>query len=188
MRVLLAISKGIDTVTTWMAYVLFWLTLIMVLLGAYNVVTRYVGRAMNEALGGTVYIALQTYAYNLIFLLGAGYVFNKDGHVRVDILYSNYSERTKAWVDIILTFIFLIPFCIMGIYFSLGYVESSWRQQEVNMNAGGIAVYPIKTVIPIAFGFLIFQGISEVIKRIAFLRGISGYEHHDKATDEMEAV
>lgn len=188
MRVLLAISKGIDTVTTWIAYVMFWLTLVMVLLGAFNVITRNLGRALNISLGGTLYITLQTYAYNLIFLLGAAYVFNKDAHVRVDILYTNYSQRLKAWVDIIMTFIFLIPFCVMGAYFSWGYVGRSWQQGEVNVNAGGLPVYPIKTVIVVAFILLIFQGISEVIKRVAFLRGVAGYEQHDKVTEEMEAV
>ena len=188
MQGLLAISKGIDKVTTWIAYVMFWLTLVMVLLGAFNVLTRNLGRALGVSLGGTLYIALQTYAYNLIFLLGAAYVFNKDAHVRVDILYTNYSERLKAWVDIVMTFIFLIPFCIMGIYFSWDYVGRSWAQGEININAGGLPVYPIKTVIIAAFVLLIFQGISEVIKRFAFLRGVEGYEKHDKVTETTEAV
>ena len=188
MRGLLAISKGIDTLTTWIAYVMFWLTLVMVLLGAFNVITRNVGRELGISLGGTLYIALQTYAYNLIFLLGAAYVFKEDAHVRVDILFSNYSDRLKAWVDIVMTFIFLIPFCVMGMYFSWGYVGRSWQQGEVNVNAGGLPVYPIKTVIIVAFALLILQGVSEIIKRVAFLRGVEGYEQHDNVTEEVEAV
>ena len=188
MQGLLAISKGIDKLTTWIAYVMFWLTLVMVLLGAFNVITRNLGRALGVSLGGTLYIALQTYAYNLIFLLGAAYVFNKDAHVRVDILYSNYSKRLKAWVDIVMTFIFLIPFCVMGIYFSWDYVGRSWQQGEINVNAAGLPIYPIKTVIIVAFGLLILQAISEVIKRVAFLRGVEGYEEHDNVAEEIEAV
>ena len=188
MQGLLAISKGIDKLTTWIAYVMFWLTLVMVLLGAFNVITRNLGRALGVSLGGTLYIALQTYAYNLIFLLGAAYVFNKDAHVRVDILYSNYSKRLKAWVDIVMTFIFLIPFCVMGIYFSWDYVGRSWQQGEINVNAAGLPIYPIKTVIIVAFGLLILQAISEVIKRVAFLRGVEGYEEHDNVAEDMEAV
>ncbi len=187
MRFLLGFSKAVDTVTTWLGYVMFWTALLMVFIGATNVVTRYVGRAIGESLGGTIYITLQTYAYNLIFLLGAGYVLRKDGHVRVDILYTTYSERVRAWVDIVFTFIFLIPFCTLGIYLSQSYVASSWRQGEVNVNAANLPVYPIKTVIIIAFALLILQGLSEVIKKIDFLRGNRPHPG-EGVTEQMEAV
>lgn len=171
MGFLLGVSRGIDALTTAIGRLMFWVTLIMVLIGALNVVTRYVGRERGISLGGTLYIALQTYAYNLIFLLGAAYVFNRDGHVRVDILYANYSPRTKAWIDILGTLFFLFPFCALGLFLSWGYVLRSWQQGEVNINAGGLPVYPIKTVILLAFGLLILQGVSEIIKRAALLRG-----------------
>lgn len=171
MSFLMGVSRGIDGVTTAIGRAMFWLTLIMVLIGAFNVVTRYVGRALGISLGGTLYIALQTYAYNLVFLLGAAYVFNRDGHVRVDILYANRSPRTKAWIDILGTLFFLFPFCALGLYLSWGYVLRSWQQGEVNINAGGLPVYPIKTAILLGFGLLILQGISEIIKRAALLRG-----------------
>lgn len=171
MTALLGVSKGIDALTTAIGRVTFWLTLVMVLIGAFNVVTRYVGRELGVSLGGTLYIALQTQLFNLVFLLGAAYVLNKDGHVRVDILYAGYSERAKAWVDIFGTLFFLFPFCALGMYLSWGYVGRSWQQGEVNTNAGGLPIYPIKTVILIAFGLLMLQGVSEIIKRIAVLRG-----------------
>lgn len=171
MKGFLAVSRGIDAVTTAIGRVMFWLTLVMVLIGAFNVVTRYVGRAFNLSLGGTRYIALQTYAYNLVFLLGAAHVFNRDGHVRVDILYAGRSPRTKAWIDILGTIFFLFPFCVFGFYLSWGYVTRSWQQGEVNINAGGLPVYPIKTVILVAFALLMLQGVSEIIKRVALLRG-----------------
>ena len=172
MKAWLGISKGIDTLTTAFGRVMFWLTLVMVLIGAVNVVTRYVGRSLGMSLGGTLYIALQTQLFDLIFLLGAAYVLNKDGHVRVDIVYASMGAKVRAWIDIFGTLFFLFPFCTLGLYLSWGYVGRSWRQHEVNTNAGGFPVYPIKTVILIAFGLLILQGISELIKRIAFLRGI----------------
>ncbi|ADI15048.1 TRAP transporter small permease subunit [Truepera radiovictrix] len=171
MKGLLAVSRGIDALTTAVGRVMFWLTLVMVLIGAFNVITRYVGRAFNLSLGGTRYIVLQTYAYNLVFLLGAAHVFNRDGHVRVDILYANRSPRTKAWIDILGTLFFLFPFCVLGFYLSWGYVMRSWQQNEVNINAGGLPVYPIKTVILVAFALLVLQGVSEIIKRVAVLRG-----------------
>lgn len=171
MRFLLSLSKGIDDVTTLIGKVTWWLTLVMVLIGVTNVVTRYVGRTIGVSLGGTEYIVLQTYAYNLVFLLGAAYVLRMDGHVRVDIVFSALSYRARAWVDVFGTLVFLIPFSLMGLYLSNRYVETSWRQREVNFNAGGIPIYPIKTVIVIAFALLLAQAISELIKNGAFLAG-----------------
>lgn len=171
MRFALSFAKGIDAVTTAFGKVSWWLAVVMVLIGAANVVTRYVGRAVGVSLGGTEYIVLQTYAYNVIFLLGAGYVFRRDGHVRVDIVYGSLTKRLRAWIDLVGIAVFLIPFTILGLWLSDGYVARSWRQLEVNMNAGGIPIYPIKTVIVIAFALLLLQGISEAIKNVAFLRG-----------------
>jgi TRAP-type mannitol/chloroaromatic compound transport system permease small subunit len=167
---------------------MFWVSLIMVAIGIVNVVTRYVGRTLGISLGGTLYITLQTYAYNLIFLLGAAYVLKVDGHVRVDIIFSSLRDRTKAWIDIIFTFLFLFPFCGFGIYLSQRYVQASWAQREVNIVAGGIPVYPIKTVIIIGFALLILQGISEVIKRVDFLRGGRPSMYQSHITDQTEAV
>lgn len=171
MKTFLGLSRGIDTLTTMVGRAMFWLILVMVLLGAFNVITRYAGRALSVSLGGTLYIALQTQLFNLVFLLGAAYVLNQDGHVRVDILYANASKRVRAWIDIFGTLFFLFPFCALGLYLSWGYVGRSWQQGELNTNAGGLPIYPVKTVILIAFGMLILQGLSEIIKRIAFLRG-----------------
>lgn len=171
MKPLLYVSRAIDAVMNLIAQAMYWLTLLMVLLGAYNVITRYVGRAIGVSLGGSIYIALQTYFFDLVFLLAAGYVLRRDGHVRVDIIYTRLSERAKAWVDIFGTLFLLMPFCYMGFVLSLPYVRRSWQHMEVNVNANGLPIYWIKTAIPVAFALLMIQGISELIKRIAFLRG-----------------
>ncbi|MEX2535016.1 MAG: TRAP transporter small permease subunit [Trueperaceae bacterium] len=189
MQFLLAISRGIDAVTTVVGKVACWVTLLMVLIGVLNVVTRYVGRSLGVSLGGTQYIVLQTYAYDFVFLMGAAYVFRKDAHVRVDIIFSTLSHRSKAIVDIIGVLLFLIPFSIMGLYFGQRYVATSWRQGEINLNAAGIPVYPAKTLILIAFGLLIVQGISELIKNIAFLNGHSDSgSTHERVTTQTEAI
>ena len=171
MNVLLLISRGIDTVTTLIGKVTWWTTLLMIAIGVLNVVTRYVGRALGVSLGGTSYFVLQTYAYDFVFLMAAAYVMRHDGHVRVDIVFTTLSQRARAWIDVLGTLLFLLPFCWLGIHFSLRYVASSWRQGEVNLLAGGLPVYPIKTLIPIAFGLLVLQALSEMIKNVAFLRG-----------------
>jgi len=149
-----------------------WLTLLMVLLGAYNVITRYVGRAIQQSLGGAIYTVLQTYMFDLVFLLAAGWVLSIDGHVRVDIIYSRLNDKRKAWVDLFGTIFFLLPFCFMGFTLSLPYVRRSWQHMEVNVNALNIPIYPMKTLIPIAFALLALQGIAQIIKMIAKIRGL----------------
>jgi len=187
MKFLLSVSKGIDAMTTLFGKVAWWLSVVMVLIGAVNVFTRYVGRSLGVSLGGSEYIVLQTYAYNIVFLVGAAYVLRMDAHVRVDIIFSNLSARRKAWVDIFGILVFLIPFTLFGLYLSDRYVATSWRQLEVNMNAGGIPIYPIKTVITIAFALLLAQAISELIKNSAFLAGVrpsrSLYEKEEAKPD-----
>lgn len=189
MKFLLAVSKGIDSVTTVVGKVAWWMTLVMIAFGVLNVVTRYVGRSLGISLGGTQYIVYQTYAYDFIFLMAAAYVFRRDAHVRVDIVFSSLSRRGKAIVDIIGLLFFLFPFSYMGLYFAQRYVGTSWRQMEVNLNAGGVPVYPVKTLILIAFGLLIVQGVSESIKNVAFLSGrTDSGSIHEPVTTQTEAL
>jgi TRAP-type mannitol/chloroaromatic compound transport system permease small subunit len=185
---LLKVSRIIDWTTTKIGQATWWLTLFMVAVGVINVVTRYVGRAIGMRLGGTIYIALQTYAFDMIFLLGAAYLLRVDGHVRIDLIYSNVSRRTRAWIDIFGTLVFLFPLCYMGIVLSRPYVANSWRQLEINRNAGNIPVYPIKTMIIVAFALLAIQGISELIKNAAFLSGHpnSGSIHAKEPVAEVD--
>jgi len=194
MKILLRISRGIDVLHTAVGKLMWWVALGMVLVGVYNVLTRYLGEYIGVQLSGNVYLEMQTYAFDLIFMLGAAYVLQQDAHVRVDIIYSRLRARAKAWIDIFGTFVFLIPFCIFAVYFCLGYVERSWVQLEQSPNPGGLPRYPLKTVIIITFVMLILQGLSEAIKNVAFLRGIPGYgpdeDHamHGGATDQTEAL
>ena len=179
MKFFLALSKGIDDATTSLGKIMWWLTLFMVLVGFINVVGRYgfgfisgiFGQNVASAISGNVYLELQTYAYDLVFLLGAAYVLRTDAHVRVDILFTQFSNKVRAWIDIFGTLVFLIPFAVMGIWFSQSYVTRSWTNLEISPNPGGLARYPLKTVIIIAFALLIVQGISELIKNVAFLSG-----------------
>jgi len=182
LKFFLAMAKGIDAVTALIGRIMWWLTLFMVLVGAYNVITRYAygviqrvfGDAVAERLSGNVYLELQTYSYDLVFLLGAAFVLHADGHVRVDIIFSTLKPQAKAVIDIIGTWAFLVPFSAMGIYFSHAYVAASWRAHEISPNPGGLLRYPLKTVIVVAFALLIAQGISETIKNAAFLAGRKG--------------
>lgn len=179
MKFLLRISRLLDGFGRFVGKSMWWVSLIMVLVGSYNVIVRYLGQYIGVQLSANVYFEIQVYAFDVIFMLGAAYVLNADGHVRVDIIYSRLSAKAKAWIDIFGTFTFLLPFCVFGLYFSLDYVERSWATLEQSPNPGGLPRYPIKTVIVITFAMLILQGLSEAIKNTAFLRGIPGYGPSD---------
>ena len=194
MPFLLAIARGIDAATTALGRLTWWASLALVLIGVQNVLARYgyqqIRRAFGDdvaaALSNNTFLELQTLLYNVIFLLGAAYVMRIDAHVRVDILYSRLRRRTRAWIDIVGTVLFLFPFAWMGIYFGHTYVARSWAQLEVSPNPGGLARYPIKTLIVVAFALLIVQGVSQLIKHAAFLRGVEGSGSPHDVADEPD--
>lgn len=179
MNGLLKISSGIDWVTTKIGQVMWWLTFLMVLIGVENVIARYLydtiravfGDSVARALSNNTYLELQWYLYSMVFLLGASYVFKSNSHVRVDIIYSMLKPRAQAIIDVFGILFLMFPFMIFGIYYSWPSVRKSWQQMEMSPDPGGLARYPIKTVVIVAFVLLLFQGISELIKNIAFLRG-----------------
>lgn len=198
MKFLLAISRGIDASTTLLGRATWWASLLLVLVGVQNVVGRYgyqffrsaFGDRFAAALSNNTYFEMQTLLYNIIFLLGAAYVLKVDSHVRVDIIFSRLKPRTKAWIDIIGTSIFLLPFAWMGIFFGRTYVARSWAQLEVSANPGGLLRYPIKTLIIVAFALLILQGVSQMIKNAALLRGLknTGSPHEDAIAEGSQAA
>ena len=183
MERLLRLSSLIDTFNQWVGRLTYWLVLLMVLIGVWNVVGRYLGRFLGQNLTSNGLIETQWYLFDLIFLLGAAYALKHDEHVRVDIFYKGWSSKQKALANLIGTVFFLIPFCIMIIYFSWDTVVNSWRILEVSPDPDGLPRYPIKTVIIVSFVLLILQGISEAIKSWAIFTGrlASQEENHDAA-------
>ena len=170
MRTLLLIAHRIDTTNEWIGRAVYCLTLVMVGVGAYNALVRYLDRFTGLGLSSNTYIELQWYMYSLIFLLGAAYTLKHNAHVRVDVLFMRLTPRGRAWVNLGGALLFLLPFCILVIWTSWPTVHNSWAVLEVSPDPGGLPRYPIKTVIPIAFILLFLQGVSLAIKQIAFLR------------------
>lgn len=179
MSFFLIISKVIDTITTTLGKTVAWFTLFMVLVGSYNVIARFIAPYLSSVLStNSIFyklqaysFELQTYAYNLVFLLGAAYVMQQNSHVRVDLIFSKLSAKARAYLDIFGAILLLIPFCSLGIFLSRKYVVKSWQVLEQSPNLGGLPRYPMKTMILAAFALLILQAISETIKNIAFIRG-----------------
>ena len=176
MRAALRLSSAIDGCNRRLAGGVAWLTLAMVLVGAYNAVARYMERGLGLQLSSNAYLELQWYLFSLVFLLGAPYALRCGAHVRVDVLYGGHSQRGKAWVDLVGGVLLLIPFCCFAVWISWDFVMSSWEIREQSSDPGGLPRWPLKIVVPTAFALVGLQGVSEVIKRIAILRGSSAEE------------
>lgn len=184
---LLRIARGIDGLSRRVGRIVAWLTLAMVLVGAYNAVARYVERDLGLALSSNAYVELQWYLFSLVFLLGAPYTLRCDRHVRVDVIYGGHTTLAKAWIDLVGGVLLLLPFCAFAIWSSTDFVLDSWSQREMSSDPGGLPRYPLKTVVPIAFFLVGLQGISEVIKRLAIIRGMSPEAVGLEETAEVEA-
>lgn len=166
----LKLARTIDRINLWVGRVAYWLVLLMVLVGAYNAVVRYLDRYTGIGLSSNFYIELQWYLFSLVFLLGAAYALQRDAHVRVDVFYGRLSPRARAWINLLGTVLFLLPFCGLVLWVSWGWVVNSWAVKEMSPDAGGLPRYPLKTMLPVAFIFLGLQGISWLIHQIAQLR------------------
>ncbi len=164
MRKLLQIADVIDLINEWIGRITYWLVLLMVAVGAWNVIGRYIGRIIGINLTSNALIEIQWYLFDLVFLFGAAYALKYNQHVRVDIFYKGWSRRRQALANFLGNILFLIPFSFLIIYYSWGTVVSSWSIGEMSPDSGGLPRYPIKSAIIIAFILLILQGISEAIK------------------------
>ena len=172
MKILLAFAHAVDRFTERLGHAVYWLSLFMVLIGAFNAVGRYMGRYIGADITSNVFIEMQWYMFGALFLLGASYTLKHDAHVRVDVLYGNLSKRNKTIINIAGAILFLLPFCILVQIVSWPAVFNSWHVWEQSPNPDGLPRYPIKTLIPIAFLLVTLQGLSGLIKDIASLRGI----------------
>jgi TRAP-type mannitol/chloroaromatic compound transport system permease small subunit len=166
MRPLLAISTAIDQINEKIGYVCNLMVLLACLLSAGNAMIRY---AFDYSSNG--WLEAQWYMFAILVMFGASYTFKRNEHVRVEIFYLFLSERGQLWLDMIGTLFFLIPSCLLLAYLSWPFFMQSYSVGEMSGNAGGLLRWPIKFVIPSGFVMLALQGISEVIKRIAALKG-----------------
>jgi len=172
MKVLLRIAHGIDRLNDWMGRLTGWLALLMILVGAYNTVARYLGSWFERDLSSNAYIEMQWYLFSLVFLLGAAHAFRVGAHVRVDLFYSKLSDRGRTWIDLVGNLLLLLPFCIFALWVSWPSVRNSWQVWEVSPDPDGLPRYPIKAMILVAFILLILQGLADTVKKIATLQGL----------------
>jgi TRAP-type mannitol/chloroaromatic compound transport system permease small subunit len=166
-NVLLSVSKVIDAMSERVGHAIYWLILVSVIVSSGNAVVRYIfDRSSNG------WLELQWYLFSAVFLLGAGYTLLHNQHVRIDIIISRLSPRTRAWIDLLGALLFLLPMATIIMVLSWPMVAESYFRQEWSSDAGGLLRWPAKALIPAGFLLLILQALSEIIKRIAFLRGL----------------
>jgi TRAP-type mannitol/chloroaromatic compound transport system permease small subunit len=164
---LLKLSKGIDWMNAQFAVIANWLVLLACLISAGNAMSRYL---FSESSNG--WLEIQWYMFGGIVMLGAPFTLKMNEHVRVDLLYGMMAPRKRIWVDIFGGLVFLLPFCLILIWFTWPWFVESWRINEASSNAGGLVRWPVKLLLPVGFALMALQGISEIIKRIAALEHV----------------
>ena len=167
MQPLLKLSGLIDGVNERLGKATTWLVLIVVLISAGNAVMRY---AINWS--SNAFLEIQWYLFSAIFLLCAGYTLLKNEHVRIDIVSGHCTAKTRAWIDVVGIILFLFPMTYLFITLGWPFFMMSYSGGEMSANAGGLIRWPVKILVPIGFVFLLLQGISELIKRLAFIQDL----------------
>lgn len=167
MGFLLKISALVDAINRLVGKAVIWLILTAAIISAANAVAR---KAFS--VGSNALLEIQWYLFAAAFLLGAGATFLQNGHVRIDVLASRLSNRTRTWIDIAGIVLFLLPLCWFMIQYSYPIVERAYRLGEMSSNAGGLIRWPVYATLPAGFALLGLQALSELVKRIAFLRDL----------------
>ncbi len=171
MKYSLALSGAIDSLNEKIGWIADWLVLLSCVVSAANAASRYA-----FSLSSNAFLEIQWYMFAGMVLLGAPYTLKMNEHVRVDLVYASVSERKQLWIDTIGFIFFLLPVMIYLIWLCWPFFWTSFLSQEGSPNAGGLILWPVKLLIPLGFVLMLLQGISELIKRIAALRGIRPLE------------
>jgi TRAP-type mannitol/chloroaromatic compound transport system permease small subunit len=167
MTPLLQLSRLIDAMSTLIGKLGMWLILVTTLISATNAIVR---KAFD--MSSNAFLEVQWYLFATVFLLGGGYAFLRNAHVRIDFISNKFSDRTRNWIDIVGIIVFILPLCYMMIVLGWPLFERAYSSGEMSSNAGGLIRWPVYLLIPVGFAVLLLQSMSELIKRVAFLRGV----------------
>ncbi|HUN67761.1 MAG TPA: TRAP transporter small permease subunit [Burkholderiales bacterium] len=167
MKLLLGLSRAIDALNEQIGKLTYWLILAAVLISTANAIARYAFNMSSNA-----WLEIQWYLFSFVFLFCAGYTLLHNQHVRIDVVTGHLSGRARAWIDIFGTLFFLLPMAITIMWLSWPVFVDAYQSNEVSTNAGGLMVWPGRLMLPVGFFLLVLQGFSELIKRVAFLRGL----------------
>ena len=177
MQLLLKLARAIDAINIVFGRIASWLVLLACAVSAANAASRY---ALD--LSSNAWLELQWYMFAGMVMLGAPFVLNVNGHVRVDVFYGRSSPRRQVWIDLTGLALFVLPVMIALMVMSWPFFVESYLGHEISGNAGGLLRWPVKLIIPAGFGLMVLQGIAEVIKRIGFLLGLEPGTCHRRYT------
>jgi TRAP-type mannitol/chloroaromatic compound transport system permease small subunit len=183
----ITLSRLIDGLNEKIAGAVSWALLAAVLICAGNALIRYTLNTSSNA-----WLEIQWYLYAAMFMLASAYTLKRDEHVRIDVVVGRFSRRTQVWIDLFGYALFLLPICLLILWYGIPFAQISLQSQEMSSNAGGLIVWPAKLLVPVGFALLVLQGISEIIKRIAFLNGRIGEheiaKHVTNPQEEIDAI
>jgi TRAP-type mannitol/chloroaromatic compound transport system permease small subunit len=185
LNALLALSRAIDKLNERIGLTVSWLVLAAVLISAANAIVR---KAFNVS--SNSFLEIQWYLFSVVFLFCAGYTLLRNQHVRIDVIAGRLSPQAQAWIDILGTIFFLMPMALTIMWLSWPVFVQAYQRGEVSTNAGGLLIWPARLLVPIGFFLLVIQGLSELIKRIAFLKGLipdPAQKQHEKSAEEQLA-
>ena len=177
MNALLQLSRLIDATTVRIGKAAIWLVLIIVIISSGNALMRYAFNFSSNAL-----LEIQWYLFGLIFMACAGYTLLRNEHVRIDLVSNRFSRRGQAWIDILGILFFLLPMAIAILVLSWPVFTHAWTSNEMSNSAGGLPMWPARLMIPAGFLLLILQALSELIKRVGFLKGLCADPTEKKST------
>ena len=182
MNALLALARAVDAVNERVGRWVTWFVLAAVLISAGNAIIR---KAFD--MSSNAFLEIQWYLLAAIFLLCSGWTLLRNEHIRIDVIAGRYSKRVQTWIDVFGTVFFLIPMSVLILYESFPWALQAIESGEMSPNAGGLILWPAKILVPIGFTLLLLQGVSELIKRIAFLRGLGPdptERFHERSAEE----
>ncbi|MHB0767074.1 TRAP transporter small permease subunit [Bradyrhizobium sp. 5.13L] len=181
MQALLKLSQGIDAFTRWTGKRIAWLIVLAVIISAVNAIIRKTFDTSSNS-----WLELQWVLFSIVFLLCAPWTLLDNEHIRIDIVSNALPKKARNVIELVGHVFFLFPICIIMIVTGVPFFQRSFHVNEQSGNAGGLPQWPAKALIMIAFAFLLVQGISELIKRIAVMRGLMP-DPHESQVSALEA-
>lgn len=183
----MSLSRLIDKANEKIASLVSWALLAAVLICAGNALIRY---AFNNS--SNAWLEIQWYLYAAMFMLASAYTLKRDEHVRIDVVVGRFSRRTQVWIDLFGFLFFLLPVCLLILWYGIPFAALSIQSAEMSSNSGGLIVWPAKLLVPLGFAMIVLQAVSEIIKRIAFLAGRSDGSDFARQVatpqDEIDAI
>lgn len=184
MGAFLALSRCIDRINETIGKIVGYAIFLSILISAGNAIVRKV----TPNLSSNMWLELQWYLFGAAFLLAAAYVLKQNEHIRIDLLYGTFRRKRQHWIDLFGHLVFLLPFCLLMLYYLGPYALRSIRSGELSANAGGLPLWPAKVLLLVGFALLTLQAISEIIKKIAVMRGLIEDPHPFISAQEAAAL